>query len=144
MGHLQQASSLHWDHWERWGWELRRVRGCWGLLQNTAFWAFCGHTYKTYKNSNMDWGGAHEAPLLAEELLAVAGCQGRSVSFLLGHSWVVAQNTANGLISTTHTYSTNWTWWLKEDIHEVGRKSSRGGYGNSWRRGDEREFNQSI
>lgn len=31
-------------------------------------------------------GGAHEAPLLAEELLAVAGCQGRSVSFLLGHS----------------------------------------------------------
>lgn len=115
-----------------------------GMIVHCTHYRDCGHTYKTYKNSNMDWGGAHEAPLLAEELLAVAGCQGRSVSFLLGHSWGVAQNTANGFIPTTHTYSTNWTWWLKEDIHEVGRKSSRGGYGNSWRRGDEREFNQSI
>lgn len=58
------------------------------------------------KNSNMDWEGAHKAPLLAEKLWAVNGCQGRNVSFPLGCSWVVAQDTVNGLIPTK--YSQHW------------------------------------
>ena len=83
---LLQASSLHWDQWKRWSWEMELevpevAEGCCKTLLSGHDSPIAHITVtvatrtkptidQASKNSNMDWGGVRQTPLLAEELLA--------------------------------------------------------------------------